>query len=245
MNERIVAYNNHYYGTTKPRRADHLVYFGFYTDDLARLIGIDYKPSEVDSIKDLVFYYAFPNNAFKYRLKGEYAVDGVEQLIKKINEQYDYFVNVFVYLWKTSRMDSVEVTEVIEQFIRQYFNDMRYKEAYTKFLDKYIQVYRRVKNTRVDETDDYEWSLMVKKASETRDRVVEKFKKSADHKLDEDSINFIYDLILITSLMDSKVESLNKGCQFKIASGKIKAQYLESLLSLAKPKEYELLYLKP
>ncbi|NEO38518.1 MAG: thioredoxin reductase [Moorea sp. SIOASIH] len=281
LDERIVAYNNHYYGTTKPRSADHLVYFGFYTDDLARLIGIDYKPSEINSIKDMVFYYAFPNNALKYRLKGEYAVDGVEDLIKKINEKYYDFIDVFAYLWGTSKMDSVELTEELEQFIRQYFNDMRHKEPYTKFLENYIQVYRRVKNTRVDETDDYEWSLMVKKASETRDRVLQEFKESGDYQLEENFRNFISNEIeLIQSLMNYKILSVKDG-QLKIVPEKIgghsilenilckitkilgfqgiiesvlgknemlpkiEAQDLQSLLSLTKPKEYELLYLKP
>ncbi|NEQ76568.1 MAG: thioredoxin reductase [Okeania sp. SIO2C9] len=246
LDERIVAYNNHYYGTTKPRSSDHLVYFGFYTDDLARLIGIDYQPSEITSIKDLIFYYAFPNNALKYRMKGEYAVDGVENLIEKINQIYSNFIGVFAFYWKTSMMNSVELNEILEQLSRQNFNDMRYKEPYTKFLENYIQVYRRVKNTTVDQTDDGEWGLMVKKASETRDRIVQDFKESGDDRPDKDLVDFLIDkILLIKSLMSYEGESVNDSSKLKIPSGKVEAEDLQFLLSLSRPKDYELMYLKP
>ena len=245
LEDRIFAYNNHYYGTTKPRSADHLVYFGFYTDDIARLIGIDYKPSsEATLIKDLVFYYAFPNNALKYRLKGEYAVDGVEDFIEKINKEYDSFLFVFAFFWRTSSMDLVDLSKEIEQLSRHHFNDMRHKEPYRNFLENYIQVYRRIKNIRVEKTEDYEWSLMVNKATEIRDKVVQEFQESGDCILGKkDLINLLFeDVNLLRSLMNSKVESLQDS-KLKLAPGKVEAQDCQSLLSLTKPKEYEMMYL--
>ena len=96
LSDRITAYNQYYYGSSPDCKTDHTIFYGFYTEDIARLIGINHKLSEYKSLKDLIFYYAFPNNAYKYRLKGEYAVDGIKEFIEKVNRDYDNFILVFI-----------------------------------------------------------------------------------------------------------------------------------------------------
>ena len=75
LDGRISAYNRRYYGDSPPGPRDHVVFYGFYNDEIARLIGIDHRPQSIYSLSDLVFYYAFPNDAYKYRAIGEYAVE--------------------------------------------------------------------------------------------------------------------------------------------------------------------------
>ena len=92
LSKRIAAYNHYYYGDSKPRKHDHLVIYGLYTEDVARLIGIEHKPSACKSFKDLMFYYFFANNAFKYRMTGEYSVNGVQELIEKVSSNLVYAI---------------------------------------------------------------------------------------------------------------------------------------------------------
>lgn len=37
LSQRIADYNDYYYGNTEPRKTDHTIHYGFYTDDIARL----------------------------------------------------------------------------------------------------------------------------------------------------------------------------------------------------------------
>jgi len=186
LGERIAGYDAHYFGDRPPRRYDHLVYYGFYTEDVARLIGIDHKLGDCRSLKDLLFYYAFPNNAFKYRLEGEYAVPGVEGLIEKVNRQFDHFVISFAYLLSSGLVDAGERTEWLLQARRNLFNDMRHKEVYRLFVDHYIDVYRQTKGIAVVERDDPEWDALVAKATEARDRAVPAIRKATLYQMDHD-----------------------------------------------------------
>jgi hypothetical protein len=82
---RLEAYNTRYYYTDEPTKTDHLVFYGFYTEEVARAIGIDVKLSSCRSFRDVSKYVFFPNNAFKYRQKGEYRVDGCAELVEHID----------------------------------------------------------------------------------------------------------------------------------------------------------------
>ncbi|MEM7086663.1 MAG: thioredoxin reductase [Bacteroidota bacterium] len=174
LEERIEKYNEHYYGTTPPTKSDHSVYYGFFTDDIARLMGIDFKPTECKTMKDLVFYYAFPNNAFKYRLKGEYAVEGIDKVIDKINEQYKDFIAIFAYVLTSNTRDSGEErSDWLKQQKRYFFNDMRPKEAFASFIEEYFEAFRKVKKVSVgEEIVDAEWQELVRICSKTRDEVL-------------------------------------------------------------------------
>jgi hypothetical protein len=235
LNDRIASYNEHYYGNSTPRPWDHLVYYGFFTDDVARLIGIDYKPQDCRSISELIFYYAFPNNAFKYRLQGEYAVNGVDGLIRKVNQQFNSFVASFAYLMTSSTKDPAARAEWLPQVRRNFFNDMRHKEPYRPFLENYIQAYRRFKNVQVNDIQDPEWDTMAARACETRDRALARIKPSSSYRVDED---VMYEIQLIESWLNGRSGS------DEIAKLRLDARRAASYASMMNPPEYELPYLR-
>ena len=240
LSQRIADYNDYYFGNTEPRKTDHTIHFGFYTDDIARLIGIDHKVSECHSVKDLIFYYAFPNNAFKYRLKGEYAIDGIKELIEKINHKHGYFINIFSSLIKNFiYMEHVgDICEWINNGENIIFNNMKYKENYREFIETYIQAYRQVKNILIDETVDEEWDIMVKEACKVRDKMVEKIEENSSSKSDEDSLK---PFDLISSIFNSDISSLPNSNDGNISE--LEYKFIDFIRSTWKPKEYDLPHL--
>ena len=168
LKARISAYNDFYYGDTPPGTRDHVVYYGFYNDELARLIGIDHCPGHIQSLSDLLFYYAFPNDAFKYRIKGEYAVDGVDDLCRRINREYGGFVLPMAFFLTGIAEEPAGRSQWRRQTYRHIVNDMRYKEPYQPFLERYVQTYRRATGTTVAEAADPEWDAMAERAADTR-----------------------------------------------------------------------------
>ena len=235
LGDRIAAYNNYYYRTSEPQKWDHTVYYGFYTDDMARLIGIDHKPSECTSLQELIFYYVFPNNAFKYRLKGEYAVDGVKELIETVNRQYHSFVLLFAYILRSSTMELSDRIAWLKKTKAYFFNDMRHKEAYKSFLEHYTKTYRRVTNAEVDELADEEWDAMARKACETRDRVVQNIEP-----LDRSQF---HDDILWESRLIAHIISRNQSIDDMVLQ--LDPRRRDSLLAMLNPKEYDQPYLQP
>jgi len=238
LSDRISAYNKHYYGTTETRKTDHTTHYGLYTEDIARLMGIEHKLSECHSVQDLMFYYAFPNNAFKYRLKGEYAVEGVKELIEKVSKKHENFILVFSMLINYGCMDIENIYDWIHTSKRFLFNDMRYKESYREFLETYIQAYRRVKNISVDEIMDEEWDVMVNEAGKLRDKITKKIDENYHYQFDEDLGNGIK---LILSLLDSDITSLlnsNDG-----SKSEFDLKRIDFIRSMWEPKEYDLPYL--
>jgi len=236
LSKGIVAYNQYYYGDSKPRKHDHLVLYGFYTDDVARLIGIEHKPSACKSLKDLMFYYLFANNAFKYRVAGEYAVDGVPELIEKASSDINYAINFATILKVFTLQDCEKVTRWYNSFPRIGFNDMRYKEPYREFLNTYIDAYRRVKKTTVDEVVDEEWDLLVSEACKIRDTMFNDM--NSQNQVDEDFQQLVE---LLVSLMYSDILyilDLNRSGSFGPLS-----KYIGFIHQLWQPMEYSLPFL--
>jgi hypothetical protein len=234
LEHRIAAYNDHYYGPdTAPRRYDHLVYFGFYTDDMARLIGIDYRPADCTTVRDLLFYYAFPNNAFKYRLRGEYAVKGVDGLIDKVNRQFSSFIRPFAYLLSSSTKSPAIRSEWLLQRQRNFFNDMRHKERYRPFLEEYLRAYRRLKNVTIEDVADPQWDEMVAAACSVRDRAVSMIRESSNRL----ELDVAKEMGLIRSWM--------KGGRTagELATLKLDPQRAAVIESLTNPPEYQMAYL--
>jgi hypothetical protein len=97
IEERIRRYNNHYY-PFEPSNVDHLVFYGFYTDDLARLMKINPRLADCRSLRDLALYFIFPNNTFKYRQAGPYKVEGVRRMVDLIYKDHKGFSIVINYL---------------------------------------------------------------------------------------------------------------------------------------------------
>lgn len=238
LDDRIAAYDAHYYGTAEPREHyDHLVHYGFYTDDIARLIGIDHRPDQCRTLRELVFYYAFPNDAFKYRLRGEYAVDGVGDLIRRVDEHYLGFIMVFAYLLDSSLLPPEERAVWLRAARRAFFNDMRPKEAHRPFLERYVEAYRRVTNARVDDAVDDEWEAMARRAGADRDRAVRDTRTPDRFRFNEDTER---EMVRLAPLLDADVDALVSG-----TVGGLDEPRREVLASLLDPPEYDLPYLRP
>lgn len=88
IDQRISDYNAAYYANRPAKKTDHLVWYGTYTDEVAKLLEIRPKRSDTPGIKGLMKYYMFPNNVFRFRETGRYAVEGVGELIDHIAKQY-------------------------------------------------------------------------------------------------------------------------------------------------------------
>lgn len=102
IEEKLAKYNHEHYLTDTSTKTDHLVYYGFYNEEVAREVGINLKLSDCRSFKDLYHYFIFPNNAFKYRVNGKYAITGTDKLVQKARDEYDnhrasfYIVNNYL-----------------------------------------------------------------------------------------------------------------------------------------------------
>ena len=105
IHERIAKYNKHFYGEqNKDTPSDHLVFYGFYTWEVAKFIGIDrpvlqkafsFNPRKF--LLNLRFELFSPNNALKYRMDGEYKVEGVEKYARDIFAFNDHYVVLLYY----------------------------------------------------------------------------------------------------------------------------------------------------
>ena len=98
IGERIREYNEKFYARRPPKTSDHLVYYGNYTDEVARVLEIRPSLRDARSLKDLSKYFMFPNNAFYYREKGRYKVEGVDRLVQHISERSHNYSVLFL-LW--------------------------------------------------------------------------------------------------------------------------------------------------
>jgi hypothetical protein len=80
------------------KTSDHRVYYGYYTDEVARVLGVRPRLKDVRSLVDLSKYFMFPNNAFCYREEGRYKIEGVDRLIRHISKRSHGYTVLFL-LW--------------------------------------------------------------------------------------------------------------------------------------------------
>jgi hypothetical protein len=98
IEERIQKYDKYYYAFDTEGHTDHLVHYGFYTDDVARLLKINPRLSDCRSMRDLAMYFIFPNTAFKFRQSGPYKVEGVTEMVQQIYKNHKGFSVLINYL---------------------------------------------------------------------------------------------------------------------------------------------------
>jgi hypothetical protein len=91
---RIEAYNDKYNLSARAKPTDHVVYYGTYTEEVARATGIAGAAKNLRSLGDLRRWLLFPNNAFKYRQTGEYEVPDCSGFVKHIDKEHDYFSSI-------------------------------------------------------------------------------------------------------------------------------------------------------
>jgi hypothetical protein len=118
IEERIRKYNRHYYLSDEPSPTDHLVHYGFYTDDVARLIGISPRLSDCRSLRDVAMHFIFPNCAFKYRQSGPYKVEGVKEMVQAIYRNHKGFSVVIHYLLTYALLQLTAYVAVIAAYLR-------------------------------------------------------------------------------------------------------------------------------
>ncbi len=91
LDEKIARYNRKYYVTRTPGPRDHLTYFGFYTDEVARALGIELRLTSCRSLRDVAKYLSYPNNADKFRQTGPYRIDGCAEFVDHVFTQHKGF----------------------------------------------------------------------------------------------------------------------------------------------------------
>lgn len=105
IDERIDNYNNYYYPEgQKDTPTDHLTFYGFYTHEVAKFMGIDRLQNLWDNVKswnprslilNLRFELCTTNSAFKFRMDGEYCVEGANEMAWNMFEHFEHQAVVF------------------------------------------------------------------------------------------------------------------------------------------------------
>jgi hypothetical protein len=116
---RLRKYNDYYQLLDTKGHSEHLVHYGFYTDDVARLMRINPRLSDCRSIRDLLLHYIFPNTAFKYRQSGPYKVEGVEEMVQRIYDDHKGFSVIVNYLLSYALLQLTAYVALILAYSRQ------------------------------------------------------------------------------------------------------------------------------
>jgi hypothetical protein len=119
LDHKIHKYNKYYGPSDASSPTDHLVYYGFYADDLARLMRIGPRLSDCRSIRDLAIYFFFPNTAFKYRQCGPYKVDGVKEMLDRIYKNHKGFSITINYVLGYALLQLTAYVSVFLVYYRQ------------------------------------------------------------------------------------------------------------------------------
>jgi len=88
---RIRKYNRYNRPSKSTMPTDHLVPYGFYTDDVATAMKINSRVWDCRSLRDILTHFFFPNTAFKFRQSGSYKVEGVKEMVHKIYNDHNGF----------------------------------------------------------------------------------------------------------------------------------------------------------
>lgn len=91
LQEKIERYNRKYYPLSTPGPRDHLCFFGFYTEEVAKALGINVTLGSCRSLRDVAKYFTYPNNADRYRQTGRYKIEGAKELIDHVFRQHKGF----------------------------------------------------------------------------------------------------------------------------------------------------------
>ena len=121
--ERIKRYNRYYYSSNENKPTDNLVhYYGFYTDDIARLLKINTRLADCRSLRDIIIHFIFPNNAFKFRQAGPYKVEGVQEMVQQIYKDHKGFWAALIYLLNYALLQLTSYVAVIIAFYQHFID---------------------------------------------------------------------------------------------------------------------------
>lgn len=91
LGEKIARYNRKYYVTEAPGPRDHLTYYGFYTDEVARELGIELRLSSCRTLRDVAKYLCYPNNPDKFRQTGRYEIEKCAEFVDHVFTRHKGF----------------------------------------------------------------------------------------------------------------------------------------------------------
>ena len=131
IKERIRKYNRYYHPSDVAGPTDHLVHYGFYTEDIARLLKISPRLSDCRNLRDVAIYFLFPNNAFKYRQSGPYKVEGTKEMVQKIYREHQGFAGVAQYLLTYALL---QLTAYVALFVTYYQQTIYFPTVALAFL---------------------------------------------------------------------------------------------------------------
>jgi hypothetical protein len=120
LEKRIEKYNKHYYQPEERTPTDHLVHYGFYTDDIAQLLKIDTRLSGCRSLRDVMIHYFFPNAAFKFRQSGPYKVEGAKEMVQQIYKDHMGFLVLVGYLLTNVLLQLTGYAAVVTAYYQQW-----------------------------------------------------------------------------------------------------------------------------
>jgi hypothetical protein len=95
LEEKIGIYNRKYYTSVTPGPRDNLTYYGFYTDEVARELGIALSLKSCRSLRDVAKYLNYPNNAHKFRQTGPYEIDKCAEFVDHVFARHHGFTLVW------------------------------------------------------------------------------------------------------------------------------------------------------
>lgn len=113
IDTRITDYNNHHYLSDQRGPSDHLVWYGFYTDEIAKLVGIQPRLRDCRSFYDLCKYFLYPNSSLYFREHGEYQVQGADLLVAQIMEDHFNFIGLGLGLVRYTLMEFAAIATLL------------------------------------------------------------------------------------------------------------------------------------
>jgi hypothetical protein len=119
--ERIGKYDRYYRLSRAVSPTDHLVPYGFYTDDVATAMKINSRARDCRSLKELAIHFVFPNAPFKYRQNGPYKVEGVKEMVHRIYEDHKGFSIVLNWLMTYALLQLTAYVGLIVTWYQQPF----------------------------------------------------------------------------------------------------------------------------
>ena len=113
INTRITEYDNYHYFSDQKGPSDHLVWYGFYTDEIAKLIGIQPRLRDCRSYYDLCKYFLYPNSSLYFREHGEYQVEGADRLVAQIMRDHGNFIGLGSGLARYALMEFAAIATIL------------------------------------------------------------------------------------------------------------------------------------
>ncbi|MDD9946136.1 MAG: hypothetical protein OXU20_34140 [Myxococcales bacterium] len=101
LTKRLDTYDRQYYPHREYGPTDHLVWYGSFTDDIAKLIGVRRSAWSCRTPRELLQNLFLPNNPIKFRRQGRYRVDGANELLERFWDAHNSFnsLSTWVAFW--------------------------------------------------------------------------------------------------------------------------------------------------